>query len=79
MSQNFYTTQKMAETHRYELMREAEQQRLVAELPRQRNSIATKFGMFLTMLSTNLKKLGQTTMSKPAPTSSPLFLESPHH
>lgn len=32
MSQNFYLMQKLAETHRHELMREAEQQRLVASL-----------------------------------------------
>ena len=79
MSQNFYNTQKMAETHRYELMREAEQQRLVAELPQQRNSIAAKLGMFLTMLGTSLKQFGRMAMRKPVPTTAPLSLRSPHH
>ncbi len=79
MSQNFYNTQKMAETHRYELMREAEQQRLLAELPRQQNRIAAKLGMFFTMLGTSLKQLGRTTTRRPVPTSAPLSLESPHH
>ena len=76
MMYNYYHTQKAAEAHRYDLMREAEQQRLVAELPRQRNLIATKVGALLTMLSTNLKQL---TMSKRVPTTAPLSLGSPHH
>jgi hypothetical protein len=38
MSQNYYLNEKLAEVHRQDLLREAEQQRLVATLPRQQNN-----------------------------------------
>jgi len=78
MSQNFYLMQKLAETHRHELMREAEQQLLVARLPRQRNGIAAKLGAFFTMLGTSMKQFGRMTTRKPVPTTAPLSLGSPH-
>ncbi len=36
MSQNYYLYEKLAEAHRQDLLREAEQQRLVAGLPQER-------------------------------------------
>ncbi len=79
MAYNYDHANKMVEAHRQDLLREAEQQRLLAELPRQQNRIAAKLGMFFTMLGTSLKQLGRTTTRRPVPTSAPLSLESPHH
>ncbi len=79
MLHNYYHTQKMAETHRYGLMREAEQQRLLTELPHQQNFIAAKLGTFFSMLGASLKQFGRTATQKPAPTTAPLSLGSPRH
>lgn len=80
MLHNYYHVQKMAEEHRNNLMREAEQERLAAELPHKRNGIAAKLGMFFTMLGTNLKQLGRkTTGTQDIPIGAPLSMHSPHH
>ena len=75
---NYYHTQKAAEAHRYDLMCEAEQQRLVAELPKHRNFIAAKLDALFTMLGSSMQRFGRTAM-KTAPTTAPLSLGSPHH
>jgi hypothetical protein len=60
MAYNFYLAEKLAEAHRQDLLREAEQQRLVASLPgprsrRLRQRVA-QVGLFLLALGTRLKQ-----------------------
>ena len=62
MAYNYYHTAKLAEAHRQDLLREAEQQRLVARLPRHRSlsrRIAHNLGIFVIKLGMWLKQQGE--------------------
>jgi hypothetical protein len=62
MAYNYYHSEKLAEAHRQDLLREAAQQRLVARLPRRRSSsrrIAHDLGLFLIKLGMWLKQQGE--------------------
>lgn len=63
MSFNFYSNEKASEMHRRNLLREAKRQRLLAQLPRQRESasryIAGKLGVLLLWLGARLKQFEQ--------------------
>ena len=60
MSQNYYQYEKVTEAYRRDMLREAEQERLVAELPRQRRNPGKKMvyglGVFLVKLGMWLKQ-----------------------
>jgi len=62
MAYNYYHSEKLAEAHRQDLLREAAQQRLVALLPRRRSlsmRIAHDLGVFLIKLGMWLKQRGE--------------------
>ena len=62
MAYNSYRSEKLAEAHRQDLLREAAQQRLVARLPRRRSSsrrVAHDLGLFLIKLGMWLKQQGE--------------------
>ena len=62
MANNYYHSAKLAEAHRQDLLREAEQQRLVARLPRHRSlsrRIAHNLGIFVIKLGMWLKQQGE--------------------
>lgn len=59
MAYNSYHSEKLAEAHRQDLLREAAQQRLVAHLPRRRSvsrRVADDLGVFLIKLGMWLKQ-----------------------
>jgi len=61
MAYNYDYSNKMAEAHRQDLLREAEQQRLVAQLLRRRSlsrRIAHHLGLFLIKLGMWVKQQG---------------------
>jgi hypothetical protein len=61
MLPNYYLQKKVLQAHREELLRQAEQQRLLAHLPRDLQSLARqlagKLGVLLVALGTNLQRL----------------------
>jgi hypothetical protein len=62
MAYNYYHSEKLAEAHRQDLLREAAQQRLVARLPRRRSVRlrgAHDVGLFLIKLGMWLKQQGE--------------------
>ena len=63
MSANFYWNEKASETHRQELLREAEKQHLLAQLPPHGGSAsryaAGKLGALLLWLGARLKQFEQ--------------------
>jgi len=62
MAYNYYNSEKLAEAHRQDLLREAAQQRLVACLPRRRSlsrRVAHDLGVFLIKLGMWLKQQGE--------------------
>ena len=63
MSPHIYLTEKASEAHRQELLREAERERLLAQLPRHRRSVsryaAGKLGVLLLWLGTRLRPFEQ--------------------
>lgn len=63
MGPNIYQNGKASEVHRLELLREAEKQRLLAQLPRSRASVsghvAGKLGALLLWLGARLKRFEQ--------------------
>ena len=62
MAYNYYHSAKLAEAHRQDLLREAAQQRLVADLPRRRSvsrRVAHDLGVFLIKLGMWLKQQGE--------------------
>jgi hypothetical protein len=62
MAYNYYNSEKLAEAHRQDLLREAAQQRLVADLPRRRSvsrRVAHDLGVFLIKLGMWLKQQGE--------------------
>ncbi len=62
MAYNYYNSEKLAEAHRQDLLREAAQQRLVAGLPRRRSlsrRVAHDLGIFLIKLGMWLKQQGE--------------------
>jgi len=62
MAYNYYHSEKLAEAHRQDLLREAAQQRLVAGLPRHRSlsrRVAHDLGLFLIKLGMWLKQQGE--------------------
>jgi hypothetical protein len=69
MGPNMYLYEKAHEVHYQDLLREAEKERLLAQLPRHRRSMikraAGKLGVLLLKLGTRLKQFEQ----------SPTFLE----
>ncbi len=60
MAYNYYLSEKLAETHRQNLLREAARQELVARLPRHRSHLvghlAAQAGIRLVALGTRLKQ-----------------------
>jgi len=62
MSYNYYHSAKLAEAHRQDLLREAEQQRLLVRLPQRRSlskRTAYTLGLFLIKLGMWLKQQGE--------------------
>ena len=62
MAYNYYHSEKLAEAHRQDLLREAAQERLVAHLPRRRSlsrRVAHDLGVFLIKLGMWLKQRGE--------------------
>jgi len=62
MAYNYYHSEKLAEAHRQDLLREAAQQRPVAQLPRRRSlsrRVAHDLGVFLIKLGMWLKQRGE--------------------
>lgn len=62
MAYHYYHSEKLAEAHRQDLLREAAQQRLVAGLPRHRSlsrRVAHDLGLFLIKLGMWLKQQGE--------------------
>lgn len=62
MAYHYYLSEKLAEAHRQDLLREAVQQRLVARLPRRRSlsrRVAHDLGVFLIKLGMWLKQRGE--------------------
>ena len=63
MAPNYYLYEKLAEAHRQDLLHEAEQRRLVAQLPRQRRNLGKKavygLGALLVKLGMWLKQSDQ--------------------
>jgi hypothetical protein len=61
MSSNYYLMEKLAEARRLELLREAEQQRLLNSLPQNRyrpaRYLAAKIGMLLVALGSRLQQI----------------------
>ena len=61
MAYNYDNSNKMAEAHRQDLLREAAQQRLVAQLPRRRSlsrRVVHDLGLFLIKLGMWVKQQG---------------------
>jgi hypothetical protein len=66
MAYNYYNSEKLAEAHRQDLLREAAQQRLLAHLPRRRRlskRIAHDLGVFLIKLGMWLKQQGEAALA----------------
>ena len=63
MSPNFYVIEKASEVHRQELLKEAERERLLVQLPQHHWSIsrqaAGKLAVLLLWLGTSLKRFEQ--------------------
>jgi hypothetical protein len=63
MGTNFYLLEKASEAHRQELLREAERERLLAQLPSQRGRVsryvAGKLGALLLWLGAKLRQFEQ--------------------
>ena len=62
MAYNYYHSAKLTEAHRQDLLREAAQQRLVAQLPRRRSlsmRVVHDLGIFLIKLGMCLKQQGE--------------------
>jgi hypothetical protein len=62
MAYNYYNSEKLAEAHCQDLLREGAQQRLVALLPRRRSlsrQVAHNLGIFLIKLGMWLKQQGE--------------------
>lgn len=63
MGPNFYMIEKLSEAHRQEHLREAERERLLAQLPQHRRSAsrhaAGRLGMLLLWLGARLKQFEQ--------------------
>jgi hypothetical protein len=63
MGPNFYLIEKASEVHRQRLLREAERERLLAQLPRHRGRVsrhaAGKLGALLLWLGARLKQFEQ--------------------
>ena len=63
MLPNYYLQEKLIQAHHEELLRQAEQQRLLAHLPGYRESLARhltgKLGILLVALGTRLQRLEQ--------------------
>ena len=62
MAYNYYHSAKLTEAHRQDLLREAAQQRLVAQLPRRRSlsrRVVHDLGIFLIKLGMWLKEQGE--------------------
>ena len=63
MSANFYLNEKASEVHRQKLLREAERERLLAQLPLHHRGasryIAGRLGALLLWLGTRLKQFEQ--------------------
>jgi hypothetical protein len=62
MGYNYYQSEKQAEAHRQNLLREAKQQRLVDSLPRRRSlsrQAVQDLGVFLIKLGMWLKQRGE--------------------
>jgi len=62
MAYNYDNSNKMAEAHRTDLLREPAQQRLVAQLPRRRSlsrRVVHDLGIFLIKLGMRLKQQGE--------------------
>ena len=63
MAYNYYLSEKLAEAHRQDLLREAAQQELVARLPRHRSRLvghlAAQAGILLVAPGTRLKQFKQ--------------------
>ncbi len=62
MPYNYYHSEKLADAHRQDLLREAAHQRLVARLPRRRSlsrQVAQYLGVFLIKLGMWLKQFEQ--------------------
>jgi hypothetical protein len=63
MDSKMYLDEKVRQTHYQELLREAEKERLLAQLPRHRwstiKSVAGKMGVLLLKLGTRLKEFEQ--------------------
>ena len=62
MAYNYDNSNKMVEAHRQDLLREAAQQRLVAQLPRRRSlsrRVVHDLGIFLIKLGMWLKQQGE--------------------
>ena len=82
MSYN-YLREKFIEAHRQDLLREAEQQRMLEDLPRHSSSLirdmAGKLAAFVIVLGTSLKRLGHMRMPKHVPTQSASSTEELHH
>ncbi len=61
MLPNYYLQEKLLQAHHQELLRQAEQQRLLAHLPRDRQSLARqlagKLAVLLVSLGTSLQRL----------------------
>lgn len=61
MLPNYYLQEKLIQAHYEDLLRQAEQQRLLAHLPRYRESLARhltgKLGVLLVALGTSLQRL----------------------
>jgi hypothetical protein len=67
MAYNYDNSNKMAEAHRQDLLREAAQQRLVAQLPRRRSlsrRVVHDLGIFLIKLGMWLKQQGEVVESE---------------
>ena len=63
MGPNFYLIEKVSEAHRQELLREAERERLLAQLPRHHGNVsrhaAGKLAALLLWLGASLKRFEQ--------------------
>ena len=62
MAYNYYNSEKLAEAHRQDLVREAALQRLAVRLPRRRSlsrRVAHDLGVFLIKLGMLLKQQGE--------------------
>jgi hypothetical protein len=69
VNQNYYLLKKLAEEYRQGLLREAQQQRLLKNLPREEfrraRHVAVPVGILLVVLGTRLKRLERS--ARPVP------------